>query len=33
MHPLRCPYGGNASAIRASKGVHNDEVVKKKLWN
>ena len=23
MHPPRCPYRGNASALRASRGVHN----------
>ena len=23
MHPLRCPYRGNAAALRASRGVHN----------
>ena len=23
MHPQRCPYRGNASALRASEGVHN----------
>ena len=24
MHPPHCPYRGNASALRASRGVHND---------
>ena len=24
MHPLRCPYRGNVSALRASRGVHNN---------
>ena len=24
MHPLRCPYRGNASALWASTGVHNN---------
>ena len=24
MHTLRCPYQGNASALRASRGVHNN---------
>ena len=24
MHPPRCPYRGNASALRASRGVHNN---------
>ena len=26
MHPQRCPYQGNATALRASRGVHNNTV-------
>ena len=28
MHPLRCPYLGNASALRASRGVHNKGIIR-----
>ena len=27
MHPPRCPYRGNASALRASTGVHNNTII------
>ena len=27
MHPLRCPYRGNALALRASRGLHNNQLV------
>ena len=31
MHPPRCPYRGNASALRASTGVHNN--LQKDWWH
>ena len=27
MHPPRCPYRGNASALRASRAVHNKNTI------
>ena len=31
MHPPRCPYLGNASALRASRGVHNKQAIEQSV--